>query len=575
MPLPLAWHVGGTPEDAQRLQLQRPDLNPLLAQVLASRGYEAGADLDAYLNSARGPEPDYTALPGMQAAVARVREALVTQERVVICGDYDIDGITATALLLKSLKQHGANVHYFLPQRQSEGYGLTRAALDELASEGTRLIITVDNGTTSLEEIAHAGGLGLDVIVTDHHLPGPDLPAAVALVNPQMLPEPGPLSPLSGVGVAYALARTLDHAHPVPGADARSLLDLAALGTLSDQAPLIMENRRLTHLGVAQLQRAPRRGLAALARVSKCNLRQVNLAETLSQKLIPRLNAAGRLANPKLALELLLTEDEEVARAIASQLEALNRDRRLLSLAIEAQALARVLGPEQARNQAIILWDHSWHQGVLGIVASRIAGHTRRPTLLLAPEGEGLWRGSGRSIPGFDLHAALQPFKSMLVRFGGHEQAVGLTIQESEIAGFIEAFQAAITPHLGSPLPKPKPWVIDAEVDPAELSYDRVATLAALEPTGPKNPAAVLGARRLRVGRQELRGPQQEHLWLELHTGNSTVEAIAFGLSYAYPLEAETIDIVFVPLAERFQGRPRLTLKVLELRPSEQTSQPD
>jgi single-stranded-DNA-specific exonuclease len=569
LPLRLNWQIRGTSNNGDRIHENDPHRGTLLAQVLAARGYDGGPDLDTFLHCDNEPEPDYETLPDIRGAAERIAIALKRHERIVICGDYDIDGVTATALLLATLRLREADVHAFLPQRQHEGYGLTQEALERFAAQGTRLLITVDNGTTSFEEMTIAQHLGLDVIITDHHLPGPELPPAVAIVNPQLNPDAGVLAPLCGVGVAYALARVLDRIAPAPKGDAREYLDLVALGTLSDQAPLVLENRRLTRLGVAQCRHATRKGLWAMARTARCNMRQLNLAEALSQKLIPRLNAAGRLADPHLALELLLTDDEDTARAIASQLEELNRTRRLLSLAVEAQALARVVKPDESKKQAVVLWDSHWHQGVLGIVASRIAAHTRRPALLLAPEKPGYWRGSGRSVPHFDIHQALQPLEALLVRFGGHEQAVGLTVRDEDIETFAEAFKKSVSTRLGDTTAKQKTWLIDAEVDLNVLSYENVNTLEALEPTGPANPAAIFGARRVSYGRQELRGPQNEHLWIELLTETLHVEAIAFGMGHIYPLTAQAVDIVFAPLLERFQGRPRLTLKILELRPSE------
>ncbi|MEB3197855.1 MAG: single-stranded-DNA-specific exonuclease RecJ [Candidatus Sericytochromatia bacterium] len=564
----LYWQTRATSNASSEALRQALGLPPLLATVLAARGWQPGAAVDAFLAEAEEAEPDYTALPGMALAVARLREAILAEESITVCGDYDIDGITATALLLQALRQHGARVDYHLPQRNTDGYGLTTAALDALAAAGSQVLVTVDSGTTALEELAHARALGLAVIVTDHHLPGPRLPPAVAIVNPHLADAPGVLAPLSGVGLAYALARALDAAHPVDGADARDLQDLVVLGTLSDQAPLSQENRRLVKLGLERIRRAPRPGIAALARVAKCNLKQRYIAEQLSQRVIPRLNAAGRMAHPRLALELLLNEDEASSSEMAQHLERLNHERRTLSLVIESEVQALISLNELPRGPAVVLHNAHWHHGVLGIVASRVAGRENRPTLLLAPENGGTWRGSGRSPAHFDLHAALSRVQQHVVRFGGHGQAVGVSVREADMAAFVTALQAEVQAMMGDAAYAPKVWKVDAEVPLGWLSYETVAELDRLEPTGPENPAPLFVARHLRVVRQERRGPENEHLWLELADDTGTLPAIAFGRGGQYPLETPHLDAVFVPLAERWQGRNRLTLKILDLCPS-------
>jgi single-stranded-DNA-specific exonuclease len=503
----------------------------------------------------------------MAEAVALLVGAIERRERITVCGDYDIDGIASTSLLVRALEHHEAVVDHFLPHRLVEGYGLNASAIRDLAARGTRLLVTVDNGITSHAQVAMARSLGLDVLVTDHHKPGPSLPDATAIVNPWLMDEPGVLASLAGVGVAYALARSLDRALLPREFDARSLLDMVALGTLGDQAPLVDENRRLVRLGLARISRSPRRGVAALARAARCNLKAGNLAELLSQRVIPRINAAGRMAHPRLALELLLARDDAPARQMAEQLEQLNRERRLLSLAIEAEAIARVAGGDRPGGPAIILADPGWHHGVLGIVASRLAERFRRPTLLFAPEENGHWRGSGRSVSGHDLHATLEAVGKVLARFGGHANAVGLSVADEDFEFFCTIFQAEIAVRLTAPMNYAKTWEVDAEPPLAELTFDAVTSLLALEPTGTGNPPPTFALRGCTVMRQERRGPAEEHLWLEVSDGVTQLSAIAFGQGDRHHLQGP-IDLVYQPMAERWQGQNRITLKVLAIAPA-------
>lgn len=540
----------------------------LVARVLAARGWQPGEALHTFLEAPSQDEPDYTQLIGVPEASARLLKAIDDRERITICGDYDIDGITSTSLLLAYFRKRGAVVDHFLPHRVLEGYGLNEVALRELAGRGTKVLVTVDNGITSVREVTLARELGMDVILTDHHKPGPELPPATVIINPRLMDDPGVLGPLAGVGVAYALARGVDAARPMEGYDARDLLDFVALGTLGDQSPLAQENRRLVRLGLKRIADNPRKGLAALARAVKCNLRQANLGEHLAQRVIPRLNAAGRLAHPTLALELLLCENDSAAKELAELLENLNKQRRTLSVATEHQAIAMLTGSRLADQPAIVLADAHWHHGVMGIVATRLAERFRKPVLLFAKEEGDYWRGSGRSALGLDLHAVLEELSDHLGRYGGHSSAVGLTVAGSGLDAFITAFNAGVARRGGKQEPAPKVWEVDAEVPLNELSYESVASLHVMQPTGPDNPAPVLAARNLNIRRQETRGPEGEHLFLELEDGSGRAEAIGFGMGKLHPLGVALVDIVFVPMAERWQGRNRLTLKLLEIKPA-------
>lgn len=568
---PLVWRQRAPHGDGAELT-RLGHLSSLAATVLAARGWQAGPALGAYLSAEGGEAPDYLCLTGVREGAARLAAALAAGERITICGDYDMDGVCATALLVGCLRARGADVDFYLPHRIHDGYGLNAAVLERFSAGGSKLLVTVDNGITSVREIALARALGLDVILTDHHLPGPDLPPATVVINPQLMPDSGPFGPMAGVGVAYALAIGLETALGAasPTESLAPFLDLVALGTLGDMAPLIGENRRLVRRGLAGLATSPRAGLAGLADVLKLKMDGPGLAEQLAQRLIPRLNAAGRMAHPALALELLLCEDASRARALAAQLEQLNRQRRTLTEATEAACLAMLEGhaggtPGSSMagvGGAIILAHAGWHHGVTSIVAGRLANRFNRPAILFAPEADG-WRGSGRSVPNFDLHAALAALASHLGRFGGHAAAVGLTVSADGLDAFERALQAYCTAHHPEPAHEARPWEIDAEVPLDALTYDNVASLGCLQPTGAGNPAPTLLARGLFVRRQQTRGPNEQHLFLALRDAEgSQIEAIGFGFGHLLPLP-ERVDLVYTPIAERWRGRERVQLRLL------------
>lgn len=556
----LRWQARTIPQGAPEALVQGHHLPRLVADVLAARGWAPGRELEAFLGAREAEAPDPLDLVGVREAATRLWQAIDAGEPITICGDYDVDGVTGTALLVSVLRAAGGQVDTFLPHRYHGGYGLNTPALDELAARGSKVLVTVDNGTSSLDELAYARTLGLDAIVTDHHLPGPALPAAVAIVNPRLMAEPGPFAPLAGVGVAYQLMRGLAALRPEReelAALVERQVDLVAIGTIGDLAPLSGENRQLVRRGLAAIARTPRLGVALLAKSVKASL---DAAEALAHRLIPRLNAAGRMAHPGLALDLLLAEDEATARALVEKLDQLNRQRRVLTEA--TQDRCRELLGRKHKGAAIALAEAGWHHGVTGIVAARLAEGHGKPAILFAPDGEN-WRGSGRSVPGFDLHAVLDELSEYMVRYGGHAAAVGLTVPNEKLEAFMRAFEACVARRRTEAPSGPVGWEVDLEVPLAALTLPDVQGLACLEPTGMQNPVPRLAARGLRVVRQGVRGPQGQHLWLELAPadGGPTVEAIGFNMGGLHPV-GEQVDAVFTPVAERWHGKQRLQLKL-------------
>jgi single-stranded-DNA-specific exonuclease len=454
------------------------------ATVLVRRGLGDPAAARAFLET-EPPAHDPLSLGDMVAAVERIRAAVAHGERICVHGDYDVDGISATAVCVLILKELGANVEWRLPSRFDEGYGLALETIEQLAGDGVDLVITVDCGITAVAEVARARELGLDVIVTDHHRPADTLPdCPVVATRPSAYPCPE----LCGTGVVQTLARALlDDGHPALG----RTLDLVALATIADVVPLVDENRALAAAGLRTLARTSRPGLQALMRSARVDPATVD-ATAVAFRLAPRINAAGRLGRPDVALELLLTEDPDEAERLAAQLEDLNRERQSVEERILREAVGRVESwPSTRRAQrGYVLWDETWHEGVNGIVASRLVERYNRPVVLIARSGDG-WKGSGRSILSFDLHGALAACAEHLDRFGGHRAAAGLSIDGDRLEPFAEAFARHADAELAEADLRPL-TTIDAVVPAGALTLELAQELDRLAPFGLGNPEPTL-----------------------------------------------------------------------------------
>jgi single-stranded-DNA-specific exonuclease len=454
------------------------------ATVLVRRGLDDPAEARSFL-AAESPGHDPLALGDMATAVARIRVAVAAGERICVHGDYDVDGISATAVCVLVLRELGAAVEWRLPSRFDEGYGLAPETIEQLAADGVDLVVTVDCGITAVDEVARARELGLDVIVTDHHRPADTLPdCPVVATRPSDYPCPD----LCGTGVVHTLARALlGDEHP---ALARTL-DLVALATIADVVPLVDENRALAAQGLRALARTHRPGLQALMRSARVDPAAVD-ATAVGFRLAPRINAAGRLGRPDVALELLLTDDAAEAERLAAQLEELNRERQSVEERILREAVARVesWSPAERARRGYVLWDETWHEGVNGIVASRLVERFNRPVVLIAQSATG-WKGSGRSVPAFDLHGALGACSEHLERYGGHRAAAGLSIATEQLEAFREAFAAHADAVLtDSDLRTVTP--IDAIVPAHALTLELAEELDRLAPFGLGNPEPTL-----------------------------------------------------------------------------------
>jgi single-stranded-DNA-specific exonuclease len=497
------------------------DLSGTMARVLVRRGYTDPDEARAFLEGAL-PGHDPFLLGDMAGAVETIRSAIASGKRICVHGDYDADGICATALAVLILRELGADVTWHLPSRFEEGYGLQRETLARLADEGCGLVLTVDCGVTAVEEIAEARARGLEVVVTDHHRPGETLPNCPVVAT---RPSDYPFPELCGTGVVYKLGEALLG----PGHEALTRhLDLVALATISDVVPLVDENRALALAGLRALARTQKPGLRALMKSARVDPARVDEG-AVGFRLAPRINASGRLCRPGAALDLLLTEDKDEAGRLAHQLEELNRERQGVEDRILREALAKVEAWPEAkqRRRGYVLADEGWHEGVIGIVASRLVERFHRPVVLIAGAGEG-WKGSGRSTGAFDLHGGLAACSGHLERFGGHRAAAGLSILPKNVDVFADAFAAHADSVLTDDDLRPR-TVVDAVVSGGELTLALCGELRRLAPFGLGNPGVTLLLPSCELGDLATVG-DGKHLRFRVHDRNRSGSAIAFGL---------------------------------------------
>jgi single-stranded-DNA-specific exonuclease len=497
-------------------------LSEITASVLVRRGYGDPEEARAFLLGEQ-PLHDPALLGDMSEAVERIRAAIAAGKRICVHGDYDVDGICATVLAVLVLRELGAEVEWHLPSRFDEGYGVSGQTLERLAEEGCGLVLTVDCGITAVDEVRRARGLGLDVIVTDHHRPPDELPECPIVAT---RPSDYPFPELCGTGVVYKLGQALLG----PESEAlRRHLDLVALATIADVVPLVGENRSLAIAGLRTLARTQKPGLQALMKVARVDPAMVDAGQ-VGFRLAPRINAAGRLGHPRAALELLLTEERDEARRLADRLEELNRDRQAVEDKILRAAIAQVEEWPEAkrRRRAYVVSGEDWHEGVIGIVASRLVERYNRPVVLIAGT-DGLWKGSGRSIPSFDLHAALGACSEFLERFGGHRAAAGLSIIPERVEAFADAF-ATQAEGLLTPEDLVPGTTVDAVLPRnAKLTLALCQELRKLAPFGLGNPDVTLLAAGCELGDLATVG-EGKHLKFRLQrNGHDAGGAIAFG----------------------------------------------
>ncbi len=562
------WRMREADEAAIALLMGEKGLTPTIARVLAGRGIVTPEMAHRFISASLADLHDPFLLLDMDRAVSRLAEARDTGEKVCVYGDYDVDGITSVALLMSFFSAVGISCFYYIPRRLEHGYGLSAEGLTAVAAQGAKVVVTVDCGISAVAEATLSGSLGIDLIITDHHTPSSQLPDAYAVINPLRSGSPFPFKALAGVGVAFnllmGLRKTLrDHgvfsASVEP--DLREFLDFVALGTIADVVPLQGENRTLTRYGLKVLESSSRPGIQALKDVA--GVTGEVTCGAVGFRLAPRLNAAGRLEDAALGVELLLCDDPKDAARIAAELDASNSERQSLERDILEGALGMIRkSPNLKGRHSIVLASPGWHPGVIGIVASRIVDLYHRPTILIALQ-EGSGRGSGRSIPGFHLYQALNACSDHLLKFGGHRQAAGLSIEEATLTAFVEHFDQVAAGELSQDDLVPE-LSLDGELSPADLTLDLLDQLLPLQPFGMGNPEPLFLLRAVRV--LESRVLKGSHLKLRIDASGRSIDAIAFGL--AGRELPERIDLAVAIQENIWNGRRTLQLRVKDLRPA-------
>jgi len=551
--------------------------SPLLAQVLASRGYESGEQANAFLAAKIGDLHDPALLPGVSEAADRIVAAVKAGRRITIYGDYDVDGVTATSILWHCLQLSGATVDYYIPCRLEEGYGLNLDALRTLHEEDPqRLVVTVDCGICSTEEADLAAQLGLELIITDHHTMEDELPRAACLVHPRLEEGAYPFPDLCGAGVAFKLAWAIcqrlgegGKASPRMREYLKFAVGLAAIGTIADVVPLVGENRIIVRYGLATLLEKCTPGLTVLMQVAGMQRAKSLTAEDVAFGIAPRINAAGRLGQARLAVELFTTDNETRATQLAQYVDRLNKDRQTVERKIFRQAKELVEENEDWQEAAALVLAHpEWHPGVIGIVASRVCERFERPTVMIAlNEDEGVGQGSARTYADFDLHTALTACRDHLLTFGGHKAAAGLRISKDNIDAFREDFarQVANAHQNGRP---EVPLRIDAEVSLSDLTHRAVKELEHLGPFGCRHRRPVFATTGVELAEPPKRmGGGDRHLALRIKQHNKVLRAVAFGKGdWADELEADggPISICFTAGLNSYRGYESVELQLID-----------
>lgn len=579
----MACHWRVRPHDALRLDrlAQQTGANQLLLQLLISRGVEAPDQIEEFLapklTGLRVPE----LLPGLPAAVDRITAAIAAGQPIVVFGDYDADGMTASAILVRCLRLLGGEVTYHVPNRLSDGYGLNIAALEQLAARGKQLVISVDCGIGSVEAAERCRQLGMGLVITDHHQPGPALPIADAIVHPGLPGGGYPFPGLCGAAVAYKLAWGLcqraSGATRVSPAMRQFLLEatsLAAIGTVADMVPLLDENRPLVWHGLKSLKQRPPLGLARLMKLLDWEGRDEISAEDIAFGLAPRLNAAGRLGQAQLGIELMTTDDTQRADALAEYLNKLNKDRETLERSTYLAASKLAASQADLENDpALVLASPGWHAGVIGIVASRLVERYQRPVVMIALDPVGIQpgQGSARTMGGVNLHAALAACSELLVSHGGHAAAAGLRIEERHLSSFRDAFCEEVA-RMSGPGERTKELTIDAETPLGLLDLSTVTQIERLAPFGMGNPRPLLASNGVSLAEPpKTMGGGDRHFAAQFQQHGVQLRGIAFGQGEwveQMPPAGTPIDVVYRPVINQFRSMRRVELHIVDWRPA-------
>lgn len=558
---------------AAELGRRLPGLDPRLARVLAARGFRDAEGVRDFLRPTLDRLGDPMGLPDMPVAVERLERAIEDDETIFVHGDFDADGMCATALAVRGLRRLGAAAVPFVPHRTRDGYDLRPSSVERADDAGADLILTVDCGVTAVEAVEEARKRGIDVVVTDHHRPGPELPEAVAIVDPMRPEGPDEFRRLAGVGIAFALIAALFDRRGIPRPELFQHLDLVAVGTVADRMPLTGDNRALVRAGLRALARTRKPGLRALLARSRVDLRDPVSAEDVAFRLGPRLNSVGRMAAAQAGVRLLLTDDPAEAEELARHLDEQNAERRRTDRAV-TDDVERMLGEQfdAGSDGAVVVWGDDWHRGVVGIVASRIVERWKRPAVVVSFEGGSVGQGSGRSVEGFHLYEALEECRGLLEGYGGHKMAAGLRIRRDRIEEFAARIRKLAADRLEA-AHEPPVLEVDLVLPLGGVDRDLADLLAHLGPHGEGNPAPVIVSRGVRLEDVAGVGRDGAHLRATMRGGegeDAALRLIGFGLGdrVREVSAGGRYDVAFHLERDRYRGRERLQAQAIDLRPS-------
>ena len=538
------------------------NISPILAQLLINRGTKEALSARIFLKADLKDLRDPYIFKDMERAVDRILKAINSDERILIYGDYDVDGISSIALLFFILKEFTLNLYYYIPNRFQEGYGLNEKAIDIAFENNFKLIVTVDCGINSICEIRKANNYGIDVIVIDHHQPQKEVPSAMAIINPKYDTN-YPFRELAGVGVSYKVAQALYLKLKRNQDDLRNLLDYVALGSIADSVPFIDENRILIKCGLKVLNQTDKEGLKALIVESGVDYGNLGTKE-VNFALAPRINAAGRLDDPKLALELLLTDSESKAKYLSRKLSEINKYRQDVgdNILREAREFA-FKQVEDEDNKVLVLASEDWNQGVIGIIASRLVDELNRPIIIISKK-DGIGKGSGRSIKGFHLYKALELCKDILINFGGHQLAAGITIEYNKIPEFKSRINKIAQEFINEDELNPE-LEVDAQISLSDINVNLIKDINVLEPFGSGNPQPVFCSYKNMIYDWQLVGQSREHLKLKIKEENKILEGIGFGLSKMGSQifsESKVVDLAFNIELNKWNGSENIQLNI-------------
>ena len=530
-------HSASRPNDPAESDLtplsERFEATPVIVKLLNERGITTPQEARKFFSPSLNDLHDPFLMPGMDVAVGRLNDAMGAKERILVYGDYDVDGTTAVALVYKYLSQFYSQIDYYIPGRYDDGYGISKHVIDEAAASGVKLIIILDCGIKANDEIAYAKTLGIDFIICDHHVAGEELPDAIAILNPKLEGSTYPFSHLSGCGVGFKLMQAFARSNGLPQAPLDAMLDLVAVSIAADIVPMIGENRVMTYHGLRRLNTNPNMGLRAIMKICGLTRKEITISDVIF-KIGPRINASGRMQSGREAVDLLVSRDAADALRIAQEIDGYNSDRKELDKIItdEANAILEERGDLAAERKSIVIYNESWHRGIIGIVASRLTEDYYKPAVVLTLTN-GLASGSSRSVQGFDIYAAVESCADLLENFGGHTYAVGLSMKPENIKEFSRRFEEYVAANITPSQMKPV-CEIDADIKFSEISTDLVEALNAFNPFGPGNTKPVFRTRGVRdCGSSKIVGKQMEHIKLDVvdPSVSEPLNAIAFNFA--------------------------------------------